>query len=301
MSADYPQVVWCDQTRQACRELARLAMVEDLGDACDWTSHWIVPPGRQATAKIVARRGGVVAGLACIDEIIEVFAAQLVVDLRARDGDTVASGAVVAQLRGLATDLLTIERTLLNFLGRLSGVATLTRQYVDAVHGTSATIYDTRKTTPGWRLLEKYAVGQGGGRNHRLGLHQAVMIKDNHVALAADHGFTLAEALRRIREQQRQSHPTMVVEVEVDSLDQLQMVLPERPDIVLLDNMNTATLAAAVAMRNKLAENVVLEASGGVTLATVAAIAATGVDRISSGALTHSAINFDFGLDWLQS
>jgi nicotinate-nucleotide pyrophosphorylase (carboxylating) len=121
------------------------------------------------------------------------------------------------------------------------------------------------------------------------------------VALAADHGFTLAEALRRIREQQRQSHPTMVVEVEVDSLDQLQMVLPERPDIVLLDNMNTATLAAAVAMRNKLAENVVLEASGGVTLATVAAIAATGVDRISSGALTHSAINFDFGLDWLQS
>src|SRR5262249_30385632 len=209
---------------------------------------------------------------------------------------------------GPARSLLTAERIILNFLGRLSGIATLTRRFVDAVSGTKARVYDIRKTTPGWRLLEKYAVRQGGGHNHRTGLFEAILIKDNHLALAAQLPGqlrrSLAETVRHVRQFIAQNFPEsdprreMIVEVEVDSLAQLEEVLPEKPDIVLLDNMPLESLRQAVAMRNARAPEVEFEASGGVTLESIAAIAATGVDRISAGALTHSAVSFDVAMDW---
>jgi nicotinate-nucleotide pyrophosphorylase (carboxylating) len=203
-------------------------------------------------------------------------------------------------------------------VGRLSGVATLTRRYVEAVAGTKARIYDTRKTTPGWRRLEKYAVRRGGGWNHRGALDQAVLIKDNHLAImgqVANHvgqvanlsyadetprRLTPAGAVLRARQfvAQHAGDPTMVIEIEVDTLEQFDAVLPARPDVVLLGNMNPAQLRKAVARRNAAAPTIELEASGGVDLSTVRAIAETGVERISIGALTHSAIGLDFGLDW---
>jgi nicotinate-nucleotide pyrophosphorylase (carboxylating) len=198
--------------------------------------------------------------------------------------------------------LLATERILLNLLGRLSGIATLTRQYVDAVAGTKARIYDTRKTTPGWRRLEKYAVRCGGGWNHRGGLDEAVLIKDNHLAIGETSGrrFTPTEAVHRARRfvAERGGDPAMVIEVEVDTLDQFDAVLPARPDIVLLDNMGPAGLCEAVTRRNAFDQAIELEASGGIRLATVSTIAESGVDRISIGALTHAAISLDFGLDW---
>jgi nicotinate-nucleotide pyrophosphorylase (carboxylating) len=254
---------------------------------------------------------------------------------------SVERGMVLATIEGPARSLLTAERLMLNFLGRLSGIATLTQKFVQAVAGTKARIYDTRKTAPGWRRLEKYAVRQGGACNHRTGLFDAILIKDNHLAFGAgeqwsvvsgqwavvtkDKGlgakdtaphsnpllrgegviqFSPAQAVRHVRQFIGTNFPTddprreMVVEVEVDSLAQLEQVLPERPDIVLLDNMSLEELRRAVEMRNALAANVQLEASGGVSLATVRSIAETGVDRISAGALTHSAISLDVALDW---
>jgi nicotinate-nucleotide pyrophosphorylase (carboxylating) len=203
--------------------------------------------------------------------------------------------------------LLTGERILLNLIGRLSGIATLTRRYVDAVAGTGARIYDTRKTTPGWRRLEKYAVRLGGGHNHRTGLFDAILIKDNHLALgAAGQGaahLSPAQAVRRARDLAQsmaaaKSAEPLIVEVEVDTLGQLALVLEESPDIVLLDNMPPDVLREAVALRNRVASGIELEASGGVTLESVTEIAGTGVERISVGALTHSATNLDVGLDW---
>jgi nicotinate-nucleotide pyrophosphorylase (carboxylating) len=224
----------------------------------------------------------------------------------------------VAQLAGSARDLLTCERPLLNLLGRLSGIATLTRQFVREIEGTAARIYDTRKTTPGWRRLEKYAVHCGGGRNHRLGLFDAVLIKDNHLAFAESSKVDLPAAIQRVRAflQHPSSGATdsgatdsgatdsgatdaeMLVEIEVDTLDQLRLVLPSQPDIVLLDNMAPSELRQAVSLRNELAPAVQLEASGGVQLASVRNIASTGVERISAGVLTHSARTLDIGLDW---
>jgi nicotinate-nucleotide pyrophosphorylase (carboxylating) len=220
------------------------------------------------------------------------------------DGDEVASGTAVAELAGSARDLLTCERPILNLLGRLSGIATLTREYVRRLEGTGARVYDTRKTTPGWRRLEKYAVRCGGGHNHRTGLFDGILIKDNHLALAAEMDLSAADAVRRARHFLDQldaeyASKDMLVEVEIDHVDQLADVLAAGPDIVLLDNMSLADLRAAVERRNKLAPNVELEASGGVTLDSVRGIAETGVDRISAGALTHSARALDLGLDWL--
>jgi nicotinate-nucleotide pyrophosphorylase (carboxylating) len=191
----------------------------------------------------------------------------------------------------------------LNLLGRLSGIATLTRQYVAAVEGTKARIYDTRKTTPGWRRLEKYAVRMGGGHNHRTGLFDAVLIKDNHLAFSVGQGLTLAEAVRQARRcvesAPKPGHKEpLLIEVEVDTLEQLEQVLAATPDMVLLDNMRPDELREAVAMRDRLAQQIELEASGGVNLATVAEIARTGIERISVGALTHSAAALDVGLDW---
>ncbi|NUQ64248.1 MAG: carboxylating nicotinate-nucleotide diphosphorylase, partial [Pirellulales bacterium] len=228
----------------------------------------------------------------------------------AEDGQAVAAGAAVARIEGPARALLTAERLVLNLLGRMSGIATLTREYVNAVSGTKARIYDTRKTTPGWRRLEKYAVRCGGGRNHRTGLFDAVLIKDNHLALGVDPAlgipvrFTPAEAVVRARrflaESAAMSQGTPIVEVEVDTLEQLDEVLQAGPDIVLLDNMSPAMLAEAVLRRDRAGSAAELEASGGVNLVTVRQIALSGVDRISVGALTHSAVSLDVGLDWMS-
>jgi nicotinate-nucleotide pyrophosphorylase (carboxylating) len=194
----------------------------------------------------------------------------------------------------------------LNFIGRLSGVATNTSRYVAAVAGTKARVFDTRKTTPGWRRLEKYAVHCGGGVNHRTGLYDAVLIKDNHLALAADEHITPAEAVRRAKAflaetAAQRDQAELLVEIEIDSLDQFDAVLGAGPVIVLLDNMRPDKLHAAVTRRNDLAPAIQLEASGGVSLSTVRAIAETGVDRISVGEITHSAPALDVALDWLRS
>jgi nicotinate-nucleotide pyrophosphorylase (carboxylating) len=211
------------------------------------------------------------------------------------EGSRCERGTTLASVAGPMRSLLAAERTALNFLQRLSGIATLTRKFVDAVAGTRARLLDTRKTTPGWRLLEKYAVRQGGGFNHRTGLFDGILIKDNHLA-------GLGGDVRRAIETARAfpGNEGLAVEVEVDGLQQLEIALAARADIVLLDNMPLADLRAAVARRDAVAPKTLLEASGGVNLQTVRDVAATGVDRISVGALTHSAPALDIGLDYLD-
>jgi nicotinate-nucleotide pyrophosphorylase (carboxylating) len=226
------------------------------------------------------------------------------------EGQSVGAGSCIGVIRGPVRGILSAERIVLNMLCRLSGVASLTRKFVDAVAGTKAKIYDTRKTTPGWRRLEKYAVRCGGGRNHRGGLSEAALIKDNHLAWgkssADKRKYTPAESVRIVRdyieEHQKTPFPssTVIVEVEVDTLEQLQEVLPSDPDIVLLDNMPPAVLREAVALRDRLNAKVELEASGGLDLQTIRAVAESGIERISVGALTHSAPALDIGLDWKE-
>lgn len=308
MDADFTQISWSPQVEEDCRRIVRLAVFEDLDRGYDWTTVALAPEGATASAQVVARRAGTIAGLAALPVVLD----EMDIDARwqpvVEDGQQVAAGAMLATIDGSARDLLTSERTLLNLLGRLSGIATLTRQYVAAIAGTKAHIYDTRKTTPGWRRLEKYAVHCGGGRNHRTGLFDAVLIKDNHLALGRQRdigrGYAPADAVRRAREfiaSTLAGDPraeSMIVEVEVDTLEQLAEVLPAGPDLVLLDNMTANELRAAVALRSSLAPRVELEASGGVNLQTVRTIAETGVERISVGALTHSAASLDVALDW---
>ena len=266
----------------------QVALLEDLGHGGDITTDAIVPPELRTTARIVARADGVIAGL---DAALLAFdllqPGATTVRVLVDDGGAVAPGTPVAQLEGPARVLLTGERTMLNLLCRLSGIATATRRLVDTVAGTRAQVIDTRKTTPGLRVLEKYAVRCGGGGNHRFGLDDAVLIKDNHLALAG----SIREAVARVRE--RSGH-MVKVEVEVDTLEQLREALRERIDAVLLDNMDPATLHEAVRIVNGA---VVTEASGGVRPETIAAIAASGVDLISVGWLTHSAPTLDLGLD----
>lgn len=306
MSKEFTQLAWDEILVEDCRRLVRLAVAEDLGRTYDWTTLALAEEGTQGSADVVVRRPGIVCGLKAAALVLEEMNAQVKWQPLVKDGTQIAAGTVVARLSGSARDLLTCERTLLNFLGRLSGIATLARQYVDAVAGTQARIYDTRKTTPGWRRLEKYAVRCGGGHNHRTGLFDAVLIKDNHLALGRQTSggmpHTPAEAVERSRQFLREMLPQeaeqMIVEVEVDSLEQLRSVLPARPDIVLLDNMTPDQLRQAVAIRGELGSEAELEASGGVNLQTVRAIAESGVERISIGALTHSAPNLDVGLDW---
>jgi nicotinate-nucleotide pyrophosphorylase (carboxylating) len=267
--------------------VVRLALAEDLGRAGDVTAQACIDADAVLRARFVARKPGVVAGLDCARlAILELDPGAAFVFLAA-DGQAVAAGQAAAKVEANARALLSAERTALNLLGRLSGVATLTRAYVDAVAGTQARIADTRKTTPGLRHLEKYAVRCGGGVNHRFGLDDAILIKDNHIAACGGVG----EAVRRARA--AAGHLTKV-EVEVDGLDQLEEALAHGPDVVMLDNFSLADLRRAVA---RTAGRAVLEASGGVSLETVAAIAATGVDVISVGALTHSASVLDIGLD----
>jgi nicotinate-nucleotide pyrophosphorylase (carboxylating) len=306
-SKEFRQIAWDDDVEDDCRQLMRLAVREDLGRLYDWTTVVLVGENATGKANVVARRPGVIAGLPAARVALDEYDPQIEFRPLAADGDVVAAGQLVAELSGPARSLLTAERPLLNLLGHLSGIASLTAEYVRAVAATQARIYDTRKTTPGWRRLEKYAVRAGGGWNHRLGLFDAILIKDNHLALGAtvERGrYTPAGAVTRAREFLRDLGPDdprqeMIVEVEVDTLDQLAEVMPAGPDIVLLDNLPPEKLREAVAMRNAAKPQILLEASGGIDLTTVGGVAASGVDRISVGALTHSARWFDVGLDWI--
>ncbi|HLZ03833.1 MAG TPA: carboxylating nicotinate-nucleotide diphosphorylase [Bradyrhizobium sp.] len=264
------------------------ALDEDLGRAGDVTSIATIPEAAPARALMVAREEGVIAGLPLAIATFERLSPDIGIEAHLRDGATVAKGARVLTISGPARAVLSGERTALNFVGRLSGIATLTAKYVHRTAGTNTRICCTRKTTPGLRALEKYAVRCGGGFNHRFGLDDAILIKDNHIAVAG--GIT--SVLQRARSV---AGLLVKIEIEVDTIDQLREVLDTGlADVVLLDNMDIPTLTEAV----KLASGrVVLEASGGVTLGSIAAIAATGVDYISSGTLTHSAPNFDAALD----
>ena len=267
------------------------ALEEDLGGVGDITTNTIIPPDAQGDASIIVRKPGVIAGL----DLAAASFKSLDPDVRftriVEDGSKVEAGATIARIAGKTRALLTGERTALNFFGRLSGIATLTAGYVAAVEGTHAKIVETRKTTPGLRALEKYAVRCGGGTNHRFGLYDAVLVKDNHIAAAGG----LAEALNAVRT--AVGH-LVKIEVEVDTLDQLENVLRFPIDAVLLDNMDAGTLKRAIAL---VKGRVITEASGGVTLESVREIAKTGVDLISVGALTHSARSLDSSLEWKGS
>ncbi|MFC7378710.1 carboxylating nicotinate-nucleotide diphosphorylase [Brevundimonas sp. GCM10030266] len=267
--------------------VVRLALAEDLGRAGDVTAKACIPEGARMRAVFAARKPGVLAGIDCVRLAVLAMDPDASVELKLRDGDPFEVGAVLAEVEADARAFLSAERTALNLLGRLCGIATLTRAYVDAVEGTGARIADTRKTTPGLRALEKHAVLCGGGLNHRFGLDDAILIKDNHVAVCGGVG----EAVRRAK---AAAGHLMKVEVEVDGLDQLDEALAERPDVIMLDNFSLDDLRTAV---SRVAGRVTLEASGGVNLETVRAIAETGVDVISVGALTHSAASLDIGLD----
>lgn len=272
----------------AIESAVRIALEEDLGRAGDVTSIATIPEAAQTRATLVARQAGVIAGLPLAVETFRRLSPDIAIVAHARDGAAVSKGLHVLTITGPARAVLAGERTALNFVGRLSGVATLTATYVRNTAGTRMRICCTRKTTPGLRALEKYAVRCGGGFNHRFGLDDAILIKDNHIAVAG--------GVRPVLEQARKHAGHLVkVEIEVDTLDQLRDVLDTGlADVVLLDNMDIPTLKQAVQIT---AGRAVLEVSGGVTENSIAAIAQTGVDYASSGALTHSAPNFDVALD----
>ncbi|TWU03954.1 carboxylating nicotinate-nucleotide diphosphorylase [Neorhodopirellula pilleata] len=292
------------------RQLVRLSIAEDLDVALDWTTVAMIDSERRGACQIVARGAGVSAGIALTPWIIDEFDADLEVEVLVGEGVRFEPGTPLVQLSGSARDLLTSERVTLNLLSRMCGVATLTRHYVDRIEGTNARLYDTRKTTPGWRRLEKYAVTCGGGHNHRTGLYDGFLIKDNHLALgrssqSPDQPLSALEAATRAVAmrggQVNQLLAPRMVEIEVDGLDQFEQVLETGIDIILLDNFSLEDLRAAVAARDAAGVSVELEASGNVNIDTIAAVAATGVDRISSGALTHQATWLDLGMDWVQT
>jgi nicotinate-nucleotide pyrophosphorylase (carboxylating) len=283
----------------AGQRLVEWALDEDLGPvsdpfqprAGDITSKLLIPPDLAGRAVFVARAAGVVAGLPAVELVFNTARTPLVsMQPLVLDGTRVEAGDRLAVVTGVAEFILAAERTALNFLQHLSGIATLTRRYVDAVAGLACQICDTRKTTPGWRLLEKYAVRQGGGHNHRMGLYDAVLVKDNHLAIMPDLPHGLVSMIR--------SRMSVPVEIEVDSLAQLDRAFAWEPDLILLDNMIPDQLREAVRRRGEKHPRVLLEASGGITLANVRAVAETGVDRISVGALTHSAPALDVALDY---
>jgi nicotinate-nucleotide pyrophosphorylase (carboxylating) len=276
--------------------LVELALAEDIGPAGDRTSLALIDPEVEATAAFVARRAGVVAGLPAVELVCLAVDPKLILSPRVVDGTPLRRGMILATLSGPLRSILKAERTALNFLQHLSGIATLTRRFVRRIQGTQAKIFDTRKTLPGWRVLQKYAVRMGGGYNHRMSLSDGILIKDNHlVALGG-------QVQRAIELAQRYSGNTALpVEVEVESWEQFEQALAARPDIIMLDNMNVPWIRRAVRRRQQTAPQVQLEASGGVTLSTVREIARTGVDRISVGALTHSALALDIALDYNPS
>jgi len=264
------------------------ALAEDLGVAGDITTEATVPAGTRSSGVIAARKSGIVAGVQLAQAAFAALDPQVIFDVLIGDGGRVDAGAPIARVAGDARALLTAERTALNFLGHLSGIASITARYVAAIAGTGARIIDTRKTTPGLRALEKHGVRAGGGLNHRFGLFDAILIKDNHIVAAGG----IAAALQRAR---AHAGHMVKIEIEVTTLEELEAALAQAPDAILLDNMTVSLLKAAVA---KVAGRAVTEASGGVNLDTVRGIAETGVDLISVGALTHSAPVLDIGLDF---
>jgi nicotinate-nucleotide pyrophosphorylase (carboxylating) len=268
--------------------LVRLALQEDLGRGGDITTDAVIPAGTKMRAIMSAREPGIAAGYDAARLALRLVDPDAKWTALVAEGVAFGQGAQLVRIEGTARSVLTAERTMLNFIGPLSGVATLTSKFVGAVAGTKAKITCTRKTTPGFRALEKRAVRLGGGINHRLGLDDAILIKDNHIAAAGG----VANAMKRAKA--AVGHLRMI-EIEVDSLDQLREALAHSPDAVLLDNMSVAMLKEAVGIVGGKAKT---EASGGVRLETVRAIAETGVDYISAGALTHSAVNLDVGLDY---
>lgn len=278
----------------AASALIKLALAEDLASTGDLTCTALIRSDERAAVQVVARTNGVLAGSPIGRMVFSALDDQVRWDAKCHDGDRLEAGSVVATVSGPLASLLIGERTMLNFMTHLSGIATITRRFVDAVQGARAKVLDTRKTLPGWRVLEKYAVRCGGGTNHRMGLYDGVLIKDNHLA-AWTESSSIAQAVKVARQK---SPPGTSIEVEVDTLAQLQDALQGNPDIVLLDNMNVDSLRQAVRIRDEKAPTVLLEASGGVTLSTVAAIAQTGVERISVGGLTHSAPALDLAFDW---
>jgi nicotinate-nucleotide pyrophosphorylase (carboxylating) len=322
MFRDFHQNNWSPEIENELQRLLQIAISEDTGEIGDLTSLALISEQLHGSALIRSREDGVMAGIQAVSVILQAINPALDWQSFIADGSPISAGDKIGQIAGPLQSMLIAERLVLNLLGKLSGIATLTKKYVDAVVGTPAKIYDTRKTTLGWRRLEKYAVRCGGGRNHRTGLFDAALIKDNHLAIGRSNNrqyFTPAEAVVQTREffrlhtdsfhferlpeqlleYENQSVPFVpIIEIEVDTLEQLREVLPVKPDIVLLDNMTLPQLIQAVAFRNDMAPNVELEASGGINLKTVGAVATTGVERISVGALTHSAIALDFGLDW---
>jgi nicotinate-nucleotide pyrophosphorylase (carboxylating) len=264
--------------------LAYAALAEDVGEG-DVTTEAIVDSDASGAAVILVKEPGVVCGLGCVDAVFRAVDGELEIEPLVEEGALVQSGTAVVRLTGPLRGILTGERTALNFLGRLSGIATLTRRYVDAVAGTGVAILDTRKTTPGLRILEKHAVAVGGGRNHRFGLDDGVLIKDNHLQAAG----SIREAVEAVR-----ATTHLPIEVECDTIEQVSEALDAGADAILLDNMSPDGLLAATVLVHGRAR---LEASGGVTLDNVRAIAETGVDEISIGALTHSARSLDVSLE----
>lgn len=280
-------------SREEVLHAVRKALDEDIGSG-DVTTLAIVPAEATVQAELVARESLVVSGLVFAETAFRELSSPIQIHRAVNDGQHSAASQVLLRVEGAARSILTAERVALNFLQRLSGIATLTAQYVAAVDGTKARILDTRKTTPGWRRFEKYAVTCGGGQNHRFGLFDQFLIKDNHLAALQDGSPNpVAACIQRAR----QSHPALQVEVEADTLDQVRQAVEARADIILLDNMTLDELRAAVQIVNHRART---EASGGVSLHTVRAIAETGVDFISVGALTHSARAMDIALDFVS-
>ena len=266
-------------------DLIKRALAEDLQGGEDVTSTSTIAADSISTADFTSRKDGVLAGIEMARAVLNEVGLTDITIIK-NDGDRIKAGDVLLTVRGNTRAILLAERTALNFLGHLSGIATLTRTWVDSIAGTSCEIRDTRKTTPGMRLLEKYAVRMGGGTNHRMSLSDAALIKDNHIAAAGG----VAQAFSKVREK----FPTSEIEIEVDTLDQLREVLPLKPDLVLLDNMSPAQCAEAVSI---VAGATKLEASGGISLENAKAYAVTGVNYLAIGALTHSAPVFDIGLD----
>lgn len=279
--------------------LIEKARIEDLGrDRFDITSSLLIESDRGGQASIRARAAGRLSGAALVPGVIAAYDTVIELASPLADGSPLRAGAVIATLRGPLRSLLAVERVALNLLTHLSGIATLTARYVEAVGGTKARIYDTRKTHLGLRGLEKYAVVCGGGHSHRKGLHDAVLVKDNHLAHIPPDQLT-EQLVKMVAKARAMPTPPAFIEIEVDTLDQLKRVLPAGPDIVLLDNMKLDQLRSAVSIRDRMSPGVELEASGGVNLETVTGIARTGVDRIAVGAITHSAPALDIGMDIL--
>ncbi len=301
-----PAASWGAIEESAARRLITLALAEDLtapdGRKGDVTCKALVPEKLGGQAALVARAPGVLAGFPVVSLVFSQLDPSVKVEALANEGATLTSGMPIARLRGPMRALLEGERTALNLLQRLSGVATLARRYADQIADLPCVVLDTRKTTPGWRVLEKYAVRTGGASNHRMGLADGILVKDNHLACLAGKmradPATAQKAARKAADYAK-AHPPLAVEVEVETLEQLRAILPEAPTVVLLDNMSPSAVREAVAIRNEMAPSVKLEASGGIRLESLREYALAGVDRISVGAMTHQATALDMAIDFI--